>query len=267
MKKQKIQLIVILAVLVLAIASYFLLSHYNKKTEEDESTDDYTILTVDTTDVTEIKVTSEEEAASDTAADAASASTEAASTDDASADTGSTDAAALSSTDAEPVYEEKDVLDLVNDGDTWYLASDKSLNLDQTSVKSMLADVEKMTSDKQITNVTDFDQYGLDHPSLTIVVTTSDGTDNTIRIGDYNESAGMYYVRINDDTEVYLIDSTLNTAFNIDSSTLVSTDSSDSSDSAASAQSIAMDDSAIADDTAEESAVTSAASASTGVSD
>ena len=48
MKKQKTQLIIILVVLAVMVASYFALSAHNKKVVEDEATDDYTLLTLDT---------------------------------------------------------------------------------------------------------------------------------------------------------------------------------------------------------------------------
>ena len=49
-------------------------------------------------------------------------------------------------------------------------------------------------------------------------MTVNDGTKTSIYIGDYNSVSSMYYVRIGDSANVYLITSTLNASFGVDSS-------------------------------------------------
>lgn len=230
MKKQKTQLIVILVVLAVLVASYFALSAHNKKVEEDEATDDYTILTMDTTTVTQIKVTktTKTEVVVETA-EAIEGSSSDAATEEVSSDAAE-EAATEEASVAEPVYEyTSEVLyDLVLEDGTWYLSSDKSLAIDQDTVTTLLSNLETVTSNKEIQNVTDFAQYGLDHPSLDIEVSLTGGTTTTIHIGDYNSISSLYYVRIGDSANVYMITSTLNSAFNVDSSSFEQVDSSES---------------------------------------
>ena len=254
MKKQKTQLIIILVVLAVMVASYFALSAHNKKVVEDEATDDYTLLTLDTTKISEIKVTkttkTEVTNEADSAADGTSANdagAEASNTEDTSssaaagdsADTtasealtadaaATTDAAVEGTSTAEPVYEYSSEVayDLVLENGAWYLASDKSLEVDQDSVASLISKVANVTSNKEIAGVTDFAQYGLDHPSLSIEITLNDGTKTTIYVGDYNSVSSLYYARIGDSANVYMITATLSTSFGVEGSSFEKVDSS-----------------------------------------
>lgn len=251
MKKQKTQLIIILVVLAVLVASYFALSAHNKKVVEDQAKDDYTILTMDTTTIKEVKVTkttktevgAADAASTDTtdeAADGASdvateeASTTDVATEEATAAAETEESSAVETTDAADAsaeeastqapaevqyeYTSEVAYDLVLENGAWVLASDKTVELDQDSVTYLLSNLATVTSNKEITGVTDFAQYGLDHPSLTIEVTVNDGTKTSIYIGDYNSVSSMYYVRIGDSANVYLITSTLNASFGVDSS-------------------------------------------------
>lgn len=267
MKKQKTQLIIILVVLAVMVASYFALSAHNKKVVEDEATDDYTLVTIDTTKISEIKVTkttktevtvsadsaSEESSVTDSAnADAEASNTEDTNTEDAltgdateatesatvvegaSEETAASETAATTvaateqASAAEPVYEytSEVAYDLVLENGTWYLASDKSLAIDQDIVASLIAKAATVTSNKEIAGVTDFAQYGLDHPSLTIEITLNDGTKTTIYVGDYNSVSSLYYARIGDSANVYMITATLSTSFGVDGSSFQKVDSS-----------------------------------------
>ncbi len=259
MKKQKTQLIIILVVLAVMVASYFALSAHNKKVVEDEATDDYTLLTLDTTKISEIKVTkttkTEVTNEVDSAADGTSANdagAEASNTVDTSssaaagdsadttasealtADAAATTDAAAEGTSAEgtsaaqPVYEYSSEVayDLVLENGAWYLASDKSLEVDQDSVASLISKVANVTSNKEIAGVTDFAQYGLDRPSLSIEITLNDGTKTTIYVGDYNSVSSLYYARIGDSANVYMITATLSTSFDVEGSSFEKVDSS-----------------------------------------
>ncbi|WP_022758474.1 DUF4340 domain-containing protein [Butyrivibrio fibrisolvens] len=264
MKKQKTQLIIILVVLAVMVASYFALSAHNKKVVEDEATDDYTLLTLDTTKISEIKVTkttkTEVTNEADSAADGTSANdagAEASNTEDTSSSAAAGDGAdttasealtadAAATTDAaaegtsaegtsaegisaeEPVYEYSSEVayDLVLENGAWYLASDKSLEVDQDSVASLISKVATVTSNKEIAGVTDFAQYGLDHPSLSIEITLNDGTKTNIYVGDYNSVSSLYYARIGDSANVYMITATLSTSFGVEGSSFEKVDSS-----------------------------------------
>ncbi len=191
MKKQKIQLIIIIVLLVVFVGGYFGLKKYNKVKDEEASTDSYEVLTLDESTINEINI--------------------------------------VTTTDSDTA-----TLDLVKKDDTWVLSSDESQNIDQDLVTTMLDTVNDVTANNEITDVTDFDQYGLETPCKVITLTAEDGTTTVINIGDYSSSASRYYARIGDNATVYLVASTLNSAFDKSEDDLIVTDSSDAASSDAS---------------------------------
>ena len=94
----------------------------------------------------------------------------------------------------------------------------------------MLEDIEKITANNKIDNVSNFDQYGLKTPAIVVTITTSDGKQNIVNIGDYSDSTSRYYCRIGNDTTVYLVSSDLHTAFNKSQTDLIVKNSADSAD-------------------------------------
>ena len=187
MKKQKIQLIIILVLLLIFAGSYLGLRQYNKIQDKKSSTDTYTALTLDKSAITQMKITM------------------------ASGET-----------------------DLVKKSDAWVLSSDEAQKIDQDTVSTMLEDIEKITANNKIDNVSNFDQYGLKTPAIIVTVTTSDGKQSVVNIGNYSDSTARYYCRIGNDTTVYLVASDLQTAFNKSQTDLVVKNSADSSVAASS---------------------------------
>ena len=87
-----------------------------------------------------------------------------------------------------------------------------------------------LSSDNEITDVTDFTQYGLDSPVMTITITLSDGSTHKLEVGDYNSQISEYYLRVDDADTVYTISSTIYSDFNLTTSNLVASTSSSSSE-------------------------------------
>ncbi len=106
MKKQKVQLIIILVLLLIFAGSYLGLKQYNKVQDKKSSTDTYTALTLDKSAITEMKI-------------------------------------AMASGET----------DLVKKADVWVLSSDEAQKIDQDTVSTMLEDIEKITANNKIDNV------------------------------------------------------------------------------------------------------------------
>lgn len=187
MKKQKMQLIIILVLLLIFAGSYLGLKQYNKVQSKKSSTDTYTALTLDKSAITEMKI-------------------------------------AMASGET----------DLVKKANVWVLSSDEAQKIDQDTVSTMLEDIEKITANNKIDNVSNFDQYGLKTPAIVVTVTTSDGKQNIVNIGDYSDSTSRYYCRIGNDSTVYLVSSELHTAFNKSQNDLTVKNSASSAASASS---------------------------------
>ena len=93
---------------------------------------------------------------------------------------------------------ENGTLTLNKNGDEWICEEDRSVDIDEDTVNTMVGKVASLTSENKIENVEDISQYGLDNPSLTILV--SDGTTSyTLLIGDYNETTYTYYMCLESD--------------------------------------------------------------------
>ena len=169
MKKQKIQLIVLLVVLIACIGGYFGASAFSKKKQaEEDSEESYTALALEEdAEITEIDVTGSETS-----------------------------------------------YNLKKEDDTWKFADNADAKVKESNVSTMTSDLAEITGDNEIADVTDFAQYGLDDPQLTIHFALSDGTSHTIKIGDKNSTISRYYLQVDDSTTIYTVTSTLYTAFN-----------------------------------------------------
>lgn len=108
---------------------------------------------------------------------------------------------------------ENGTLTLNKSGDEWVCEEDRSVDIDEDTVNAMVSKVAALTSENKIENVEDISQYGLDNPSLTILV--SDGTISyTILVGDYNETTYTYYMCLESDkSTVYTTNSVTITGF------------------------------------------------------
>ena len=83
---------------------------------------------------------------------------------------------------------------------TWTYEGDKTLDMDETAVESLISKVSALTSEDKIEQVEDVSGYGLDEPAITILV--SDGINSyTLLVGDYNDVTYTYYICLENDVE------------------------------------------------------------------
>ncbi len=188
MKKQKIQLIILLVILGCAIGAYFAAKTYSAHKEASEKSPTYTAFSLSDDDVSGIQNITV--------------------TNDAGGFNVNHDSSA----------------------DTWSFSDFPDETVDTTQIKTMTDALSDLSSDNEITDVTDFTQYGLDSPVMTITITLSDGSTHKLEVGDYNSQISEYYLRVDDADTVYTISSTIYSDFNVTTSNLVSTDSSSSSE-------------------------------------
>lgn len=100
----------------------------------------------------------------------------------------------------------------VKEDDTWYYQADKSVSIKQTSITSMLSNVGTITAGQKLEAPEDISEYGFDEPQNVIRVKGAD-QELTITIGMYNSMTSQYYLMVSGDDSVYLVDSTIYTAF------------------------------------------------------
>lgn len=102
------------------------------------------------------------------------------------------------------IMNEEGTFDFEKDGDSWNYLEDTIQEMDATSIDSMISVAASLESETQITEVTDMAQYGLDEPEKSITLQSEDSMYQ-IKLGDYNQTTGEYYLSINDETTVYTI--------------------------------------------------------------
>lgn len=100
-------------------------------------------------------------------------------------------------------------------GDEWIYEDDKTVDIDESEVESLIGKVAGLTSENKIENVTDLSQYGLDEPTGTIMI--SDGTNScTILVGSYNTMMTTNYICLESDkTTVYTTKNSYVSAFEV----------------------------------------------------
>lgn len=97
----------------------------------------------------------------------------------------------------ETTFEKKD--------DSWVKKDETAFPVNQTTLDSAASAIEKVEADRVLKKVDDLTEYGLDSPSNTVTVDTSDGTIK-FNIGDENTSTNQYYIsKDDDDSTVYVV--------------------------------------------------------------
>ena len=176
---------------------------------------------IDTSEDSAGKIT--EAAAEDTAGDTARDITEGADEDTTEATTGDiTEAAAEDDT-------EDTTEDTAQGADGENAETIRQVN--QDTVSAYLDDICAFTAKQEITNVTDYSDYGISDESDTVTLQLANDL-YVFRIGDYNSLAGGYYLTVNDGSSVYLIDSSTYYLLHKDSSYFEAVDEEESTEAA-----------------------------------
>lgn len=103
--------------------------------------------------------------------------------------------------------------------------------VNQDTVSAYLDDICAFTAKQEITDVTDYSDYGISDESDTVTLQLANDL-YVFRIGDYNSLAGGYYLTVNDGSSVYLIDSSTYYLLHKDSSYFEAADEEESTEAA-----------------------------------
>lgn len=92
----------------------------------------------------------------------------------------------------------------------WLWAQDNTLPITQSYVENILSNACSLNAVRLLEdNLDNIATYGLDTPAFTVILTSSDGTQTTIYIGDKNSATSNYYCTVEGSTNVYTIDESL----------------------------------------------------------
>ena len=96
--------------------------------------------------------------------------------------------------------------------DSWQLESLGS-DTDADKVDEKLDSLSGAEAEQAIPGVTDFSQFGLDDPQITITLTDGSGAETSLYVGDENSITSQYYIRIGESDTVYAAGSSIYSAF------------------------------------------------------
>lgn len=125
--------------------------------------------------------------------------------------------------------QEGQTLTLTKDGHAWSCKEHPEYVIDADKVETLLQNISPLEA-QQIVEDPDTDEaYGFEPPTNVITYAAGDDTV-TLTIGMENEITGGYYLKSSADEILYLVDSSLVSAFNIDASELEKEETSESSE-------------------------------------
>ena len=182
MKKQKKQLLILLAILLVCVLGLFGATFYSAWVEiqEEIAEADYAVLSFEDTDLTQIHVV------------------------------GSAGELTINYDGSEWTFE-NDInaqMDALNGTDADDAEEDTvEYEVNATTASTLMGYLDSLTSEYAITPNEDLSEYGLEDPSMTITLTMSDGTVYSLVFGDYNEMLGEYYYYLDDASTLYTISS------------------------------------------------------------
>lgn len=225
MNKQKRLFIILVVVLIVCLAGYMGLLHYNKYKSDDSESESTSVeaLSIESSTVRSFSFDingeqytfSRVQAAGDESIEDSTEESE----ESISSGTDSTEGSESSETEAS---ETEDV--------QWVCDNDPELKLNTSKITTMLGCITSITASEKFDADTDVSDFGFDTPQNTITMTTDDNT-YTIVVGAKNAMLNQYYIKVNDD--VYLSSTTIPGQFAVTLDDLIQSDDSEDTETTA----------------------------------
>lgn len=225
MNKQKRLFIILVVVLIVCLAGYMGLLHYNKYKSDDSESESTSVeaLSIESSTVRSFSFDingeqytfSRVQAAGDESIEDYTEEAE----ESISSGTDSTEGSESSETESS---ETEDV--------QWVCDNDPELKLNTSKITTMLGCITSITASEKFDADTDVADFGFDTPQNTITMTTDDNT-YTIVVGAKNAMLSQYYIKVNDD--VYLSSTTIPSQFAVTLDNLIQSDDSEDTETTA----------------------------------
>lgn len=225
MNKQKRLFIILVVVLIVCLAGYMGLLHYNKYKSDDSESESTSVeaLSIESSTVRSFSFDingeqytfSRVQAAGDESIEDYTEEAE----ESISSGTDSTEGSESSETESS---ETEDV--------QWVCDNDPELKLNTSKITTMLGCITSITASEKFDADTDVSDFGFDTPQNTITMATDDNT-YTIVVGAKNAMLSQYYIKVNDD--VYLSSTTIPSQFAVTLDNLIQSDDSEDTETTA----------------------------------
>ncbi|HIS01904.1 MAG TPA: DUF4340 domain-containing protein [Candidatus Excrementavichristensenella intestinipullorum] len=102
----------------------------------------------------------------------------------------------------------------------WQMEGDGAFPLDQDQAGEYAQLLASLTATRRITGGAQLADYGLETPAFTVEVTLDGGQQVSLEMGDYNSLTGEYYLKRDDQEDIYTVESSLADLFDIEKTDL-----------------------------------------------
>ena len=220
MNKQKRLFIILVVVLIVCLAGYMGLLHYNKYKSDDSESESTSVeaLSIESSTVRSFSFDINGEQYTFSRVQAAGDE----SIEDSTEEAGESISSGTDSTEESESSEAEDV--------QWVCDNDPELKLNTSKITTMLGCITSITASEKFDADTDVSDFGFDTPQNTITMTTDDNT-YTIVVGAKNAMLSQYYIKVNDD--VYLSSTTIPSQFAVTLDDLIQSDDSEDTETTA----------------------------------
>ena len=230
MNKQKRLFIILVVVLLVCLAGYMGLLHYNKYKSDDSESESTSVeaLSVESSTVRSFSFDINGEQYTFSRVQAAGGESIEDSTEETeeniSGGTDSTEGSESSETESSETKASE------TEDEQWVCDNDPELKLNTSKITTMLGCITSITASEKFDADTDVSDFGFDTPQNTITMTTDDNT-YTIVVGAKNAMLSQYYIKVNDD--VYLSSTTIPSQFAVTLDDLIQSDDSEDTETPA----------------------------------
>lgn len=220
MNKQKRLFIILVVVLIVCLAGYMGLLHYNKYKSDDSESESTSVeaLSIESSTVRSFSFDINGEQYTFSRVQAAGDK----SIEDSTEEAGESISSGTDSTEESESSETEYV--------QWVCDNDPELKLNTSKITTMLGCITSITVSEKFDADTDVSDFGFDTPQNTITMTTDDNT-YTIVVGAKNAMLSQYYIKVNDD--VYLSSTTIPSQFAVTLDDLIQSDDSEDTETTA----------------------------------
>lgn len=220
MNKQKRLFIILVVVLIVCLAGYIGLLHYNKYKSDDSESESTSVeaLSIESSTVRSFSFDINGEQYTFSRVQAAGDK----SIEDSTEKSEESISSGTDSTEESESSETEDV--------QWVCDNDPELKLNTSKITTMLGCITSITASEKFDADTDVSDFGFDTPQNTITMTTDDNT-YTIVVGAKNAMLSQYYIKVNDD--VYLSSTTIPSQFAVTLDDLIQSDDSEDTETTA----------------------------------
>lgn len=95
----------------------------------------------------------------------------------------------------------------------WTKKGEEDFPVSQDTIDGAVNSLASLDADQELTEPEELSEYDLDKPQNEIVLTAQDGSETILQVGMKNEASGQYYVKRQDEDNVYLAAETALTPF------------------------------------------------------